>query len=166
MFIQTSHSNISFQVVFLVIYNSGMGFYVQANGVSCQLILEKKARHLISTALSLCQFLTHRFGAISTAFIISLLKAQITANMRNLKQIQLDIYQAIVDSGADTNYIKIREMKSISAHQIIQAIYEKSINTILIAFLFWCIVSLICSLVLRIPFLSSFKKNNKSEINV
>ncbi|KAI8876122.1 MFS general substrate transporter [Backusella circina FSU 941] len=164
LYVETPDSGIALQIICLMIFNSGMGFSGQSNGVSMQLILEKKAPELIPAALSLGLFLVISAGALCVAIVITMLRTQVENQVQIFKITQPDIYQAILSSGAYDNYIKVREITSKDLHSIVQTIYYNSVHNIVYMFLGLCIVGLICALIIKTPSISNLEQEKKKEL--
>jgi hypothetical protein len=164
LYVETPDSGIAVQIICLIIFNAGMGLSGQSNGVSMQLILEKKAPDLIPTALALGHFLVLSAGALCVAIIITMLRTQMEVQVQGFKITQPEIYQAILNSGAYDNYIKVREITSKDIHYILQTIYFNSIHSILYFIFGICMVGLVCAFIIKTPTISSLEHEKKNKL--
>ncbi|KAI8876123.1 MFS general substrate transporter [Backusella circina FSU 941] len=165
LFVENPSSSVSTQTGIIIMYEFGMGFCSQISVLSYQMILENTHPHLVPVSLSLGRCIVLCGITVSISFSLSLLQSLMTIDIEGLKSLQPAIYDAIIKSGAQINYSKVRNLTPEIAKKTIQQMYHDNIRYIVYSHLFWSIICLICVIFAKVPSLKKKKAEFDAEEN-
>jgi hypothetical protein len=156
-------SNIGVQIGILTIFQAGIGFFSPSIAICSQLILEKKAPHLVSSAMSLGRFFIFCGFTVGAAFSLSLLQFQTKANMNTFQRNDPDTYHAIMATNAGYDYVIIKNLPPDNIQQTLNTMYFENIRNIMFSNVFWGAINTLCAIFMKIPTVEKVIMEQKAE---
>jgi hypothetical protein len=160
-FVENENSSIGVQIGLTVLYSGGLGFINQSCMIASQLILEVKAPKMLATSMALVRFLIQVGSTVGAAIFLSLMKAGVSTELDLLRETTPEIYQNIIASGTDKDYVNIGLVADDLTRNTLNSIYFKSISASLYVPIVASIIALLCSIFVTIPKVG--EKNNTEE---
>jgi hypothetical protein len=154
LFVQTMDTGSVMKVVFITIFEIGMAFCDVATGLCSQLVLEKKAPHLVATSVSLIRCSMACGITVGTAFVLSLLQSQSITDVNAFQASQPDTYNELMRYDAAYNYDRVRYIPSTSLKHTLNIMYFENIRTITYGFLVAGVISLVSAIFIKVPSIS------------
>jgi hypothetical protein len=142
------------KVVFITIFEIGMAFCDVATGLCSQLVLEKKAPHLVATSVSLVQCSMSCGVTVGTAYILSLLQSQSITDVNAFQASQPDTYNELMRYDAAYNYDRVRYIPSTSLKHTLNIMYFENIRNITYGFFVAGIINLMIAILTKVPSVS------------